>query len=60
MEQGQLLTEEEKRVGVYYTERPTDPSLVTPATRLDELNLNWSEKDLPERERSMYIVSTPT
>ena len=49
------MTEEEKRVGVYYTERPTDPSLVTPATRLDELNLNWSEKDLPERERTKHV-----
>jgi DNA modification methylase len=55
MEQAQLLTNEEKRVVVYRTEAPTDPCLVTPATRLSELNLNWREKDLPERERTKHV-----
>jgi len=55
MEQARLLTNEEKRVSVYRTETPTDPRLVTPATRLDELNLNWREKDLPERERTKHV-----
>jgi len=55
MEQTRLLTNEEKRVSVYRTETPTDPRLVTPATSLDELNLNWREKDLPERERTKHV-----
>ena len=55
MEQTQSLTNEEKRVGTYHTEIPTDPRLVTPVTSLDELNLNWREKDLPERERTKHV-----
>lgn len=55
MEQAQLLTSEEKRISVYRAGIPTDPRLVTPATRLDELNLNWREKDLPERERTKHV-----
>jgi len=56
MEQLWLLTNEEKRVATYRNaEIPTDPRLVTPATRLGELNLNWREKDLPERERTKHV-----
>jgi len=55
MEQTRLLTNEEKRVNAYRTETPTNPRLVTPETSLDELNLNWREKDLPERERTKYV-----
>ena len=56
MEQTRFLTNEEKRVSTYdNTETPTDSSLVTPATNLDELNLNWREKDLPERERTKHV-----
>jgi DNA modification methylase len=55
MKQAWLLTNEEKRVITHYTETPTDPRLVTPATGLDELNLNWREKDLPERERTKHV-----
>jgi len=56
MEQTRFLTNEEKRVSTYdNTEIPTDSSLVTPATNLDELNLNWREKDLPERERTKHV-----
>ena len=56
MEQTQLLTNEEKRVATYSnTEIPTDPRSVTPATSLDELNLNWREKDLPEQERTKHV-----
>ena len=40
---------------MYHAETPTDPRLVTPETRLDELNLNWREKDLPERERTKHV-----
>jgi DNA modification methylase len=55
MEQTRLLTNEERRVSTYRTDTPTDPRLVTSATRLDELNLNWREKDLPERERTKHV-----
>ncbi len=56
MKQTWSLTGEEERVATYYaTEMPTDPRLVTPATSLDELNLNWREKDLPERERTKHV-----
>jgi len=40
---------------VYRAGTPTDSRLVTPDTRLDELNLNWRETDLPERERTKYV-----
>jgi len=56
MQQPWLLTNEEKRVAAYYNaEIPTDSRLVTPVTSLDELNLNWREKDLPERERTKHV-----
>lgn len=56
MEQISLLTNEEKRLVEYYRDRvPTDPCSVTPQTSLDELNLNWREKDLPERERTKHV-----
>ncbi len=34
---------------------PTLPETVTPDTPLDQLNLNWSERDLPERERTKHV-----
>jgi len=51
-----MLTNEEKRL-VYYatTDKPTTPSSVTPNTPLSELNLNWRERDLPERERTKHV-----
>jgi len=56
MQQTWLFTNEEKKVAPHYHNRtPTDPSLVTSATILDEMNLNWSEKDLPERERTKHV-----
>lgn len=52
----QELTNEERRVVLYATsEKPTDPSCVTPETPLSELNLNWRERDLPERERTKHV-----
>lgn len=52
-----MLTNEEKRIGIYEGNRPTRPETVTPETPLDALNLNWTERDLPERERTnMYTV----
>lgn len=50
------LTNEEKRVPLYTSsEKPTVPSHVTPETPLNQLNLNWREQDLPERERTKHV-----
>ncbi len=50
------LTNEEKRVVIYsIADQPTVPSSVTSDTPLSELNLNWREKDLPERERTKHV-----
>ena len=52
----QPLTNEERRVAVYAdTDETTVPDSVTSETPLDELNLNWREKDLPERERTRHV-----
>ena len=34
---------------------PTVPCTVAPETNLEDLNLNWREKDLPERERTKHV-----
>ncbi|NCO36992.1 MAG: hypothetical protein AUJ92_03440 [Armatimonadetes bacterium CG2_30_59_28] len=34
---------------------PTTPNEVTPGTPLDALNLNWRERDLPEKERTKHV-----
>jgi len=50
------LTTEEARVPVYSdTEPPTVPGTVTQDTPLESLNLNWREKDLPEKERTKHV-----
>jgi len=50
------LTNSERRVAIYEgTGEPTKPNSVTPNTPLSELNLNWSERDLPERERTKHV-----
>ena len=36
-------------------EQPTSPASVTFETPLDQLNLNWRERDLPERERTKHV-----
>ena len=52
----QQVTREEKSVGIYQQHcYPTKPADVTRDTPLEELNLNWSEKDLPERERTKHV-----
>ena len=52
----QEITNEESRVDIYFgSGKPTDPSTVTPETKLSELNLNWREKDLPERVRTKHV-----
>ncbi|NSW77606.1 MAG: class I SAM-dependent methyltransferase [Chthonomonadetes bacterium] len=50
-----MLTNEEKRVGIYAENQPIRPETVTPETPLDALNLNWTERDLPERERTKHV-----
>ena len=51
-----MLTNEEKRVICYSdAASPTLAHLVTPDTPLEDLNLNWSERDLPERERTKHV-----
>ena len=51
------LTAEERRVSIYSDEslEPTIPSTVTQDTPLEKLNLNWREKDLPEKERTKHV-----
>lgn len=51
-----LLTNEEKRVEAYAPHNtPTVPGQVTPETLLEDLNLNWREKDLPQRQRTKHV-----
>ncbi len=51
-----LTTNEEQRVVFYATsDEPTIPSSVTSETSLSELNLNWRERDLPERTRTRHV-----
>jgi hypothetical protein len=51
-----LLTNEEKRVEAYaHNNAPTVPSEVTPGIPLEDLNLNWREKDLPQRQRTKHV-----
>jgi len=50
------LTHAERRALSYSThEIPVVPRDVTHATPLDSLNLNWREKDLPEKERTKHV-----
>jgi len=52
----ETLTLEGQRVATYTNaDQPTRPSEVTPDTPLESLNLNWREKDLPERERTKHV-----
>lgn len=51
-----MLTNEERRVGIYHDgHKPVDPAQVTPDTPLEALNLNWRERDLPERLRTKHV-----
>ncbi len=51
-----LLTNEERDVEVYTDDNsPTVASAVVPETPLEELNLNWREKDLPQRLRTKHV-----
>ena len=52
----QQLTNEESRV-IFYdgSEKPTRPDEVNLQTPLNQLYLNWTEKELPERERTKHV-----
>ncbi|MFC1924047.1 DNA methyltransferase [Chloroflexota bacterium] len=51
-----VFTNEEKRVIAYSDiESPTIPSEVTSTTPLQVINLNWRERDLPEKERTKHV-----
>jgi len=52
-----MTTNEELRCPVYIAQKtkPTLSSTVTLETPLEDLNLNWREKDLPERERTKHV-----
>lgn len=51
-----MFTNEERRVPIYSADKtPTIPHEVTARTPLDELNLDWREKDLPERVRTKHV-----
>lgn len=50
------LTNEEQRVAAYAGDSsPTIPTEVNGDTPIERLNLNWSERDLPERERTKHV-----
>lgn len=50
------LTNEEKRVAHYQDGRPyTISSMVRHNTPLEDLNLNWREQDLRERDRTKHV-----
>jgi len=52
-----MITNEEHRCPVYFaqTNTPTVASTVSLDTPLEELNLNWKEADLRERERTKHV-----
>jgi len=52
-----MITNEELRCPVYIAQKntPTVSSTVTSKTPLQDLNLNWRERDLPERERTKHV-----
>lgn len=50
------LTNEEKRVIAYQEDNlPTDSTKINKNTPLNTLNLNWREKELPERLRTKHV-----
>lgn len=51
-----MLTHEEQRVAIYASDEvTTNPSKVTQDMPLESLNLNWTERDLPERLRTKHV-----
>lgn len=51
-----MITKEESKLSFYTTDNKyTIPNEVTPETPLESLNLNWKEKELPERIRTKHV-----
>jgi len=51
-----IMTNEERGLEIYAnTQKPTDASTITHETTLESLNLNWSEKELPEKLRTKHV-----
>lgn len=50
-----LTLEEARVIEAYPSTPPTEPSLVTRSTPLEDLNLNWRESELPERIRTRHV-----
>lgn len=51
-----MLTKEENKLSFHAADNKfTIPNKVTPETPLESLNLNWKEKDLPERIRTKHV-----
>ena len=49
-------TKPQEGVTIYtQPDRPTVPAAVTPQTPIEELNLNWRERDLPEATRTKHV-----
>ena len=45
-----------QKIANLYEQTPlTNISAINPTTDLNSLNLNWREKDLPERERTKHV-----
>lgn len=45
-----------EKISIQYKQTPlTDFASVNSETRLDDLNLNWRERDLPENERTKHV-----
>lgn len=52
----ETLTNEERRVATYTSSNiPTQPDMVSSKTPLSKLNLNWSEKELPQKARTRHV-----
>lgn len=50
------LTNEEKKLPIYSGKgMPTEANKVNLETSLKDLNLNWSEKDLPQKHRTKHV-----
>ncbi len=51
-----MLTNEEEKVSVYVSQdEPTAPDEVTKNTPVESLNLNWTEKQLPQKKRTKHV-----
>ena len=45
-----------QKISRQYKEEPfVDFASITPATKIEELNLNWKERDLPELQRTKHV-----